>query len=156
MDDLKIVDAHHHLWDLAALRYPLLHDDKPYDFFLGDYAPLKRDYLPTDYRRDAANHNVVATVHVEAECDRDNQVGETAWLTDINAEHGMPNAIVAHAWFDRPNTEEVLAAHAAFPLVRGIRSKPITGASPRDMKPGAPGTMQDDTWLAGFALLEKY
>lgn len=156
MDDLKIVDAHHHLWDLAALRYPWLHDDPPHAFFLGDYAPLKRNYLPADYRRDAANHNVVATVHVEAECDRNDQVGETRWLTAVNAEHGMPNAIVGHAWFDRPNTEDVLAAHTEFPLMRGIRSKPVTGATPQDMRPGAPGTMQDDNWLSGFALLEKY
>ena len=71
-------------------------------------------------------------------------------------EHGFPGAIVAHAWFDTDNAEEVIAAQAAFPLVRGIRSKPVTAPSPDRIELGAPGTMQDERWLRGFALLEKY
>ncbi len=155
---LPIVDAHHHLWDLAhgPLHYPWLEDPEPHDFFLGEYSSLRRDYLPPDYRRDAAGHNVVATVHVEAECSREQQVAETRWLTEINARHSMPNAIVAHAWFHTPNAEEILAQQAEFKLVRGIRSKPVTGRTPRDLRPGAPGGMQDPKWLAGFALLRKF
>lgn len=153
-----IVDAHHHLWQLSGgqLFYPWLQDVQPHEFFLGDYASLKRDYLPPDYRRDAAGHGVVKTVHVEAECRRDQQVAETRWLSEINARHGMPNAIVAHAWFHTSNAEEILAQQKAFPLVRGIRSKPVTGAHPRDSVAGAPGTMQDPNWLAGLRLLRKY
>jgi len=144
-DDLPIVDAHHHLWQLSGgpLYYPWLQDEKPHEFFLGDYAPLKRDYLPADYRRDAAGHAVVKTVHVEAECSREQQVEETRWLSELHRAHGMPNAIVAHAWFHTPNAEEVLARQREFPLVRGIRSKPI-------------GSMQDPTWLAGLRLLRKF
>jgi predicted TIM-barrel fold metal-dependent hydrolase len=155
---LPIVDAHHHLWDLARgpLYYPWLDDPEPHDFFLGEYSSLRRDYLPPDYRRDAAGHNVVATVHVEAECSRGQQVAETRWLAGMNARHGMPNAIVAHAWFHTPNAEEILAQQAEFELVRGIRSKPVTGNTPRDMRSGAPGTMQDPKWLAGFTLLRKF
>ncbi len=144
-DDLPIVDAHHHLWQLSGgpLYYPWLQDEKPHEFFLGDYAALKRDYLPADYRRDAAGHAVVKTVHVEAECSREQQVEETRWLSELHRAHGMPNAIVAHAWFHTPNAEEVLARQREFPLVRGIRSKPI-------------GSMQDPTWLAGLRLLRKF
>ena len=144
---MNIVDAHHHLWQLSGgpLRYPWLQDDKPHEFFLGDYGALKRDYLPPDYRRDAGPHQVVKTVHVEAECSRDQQVAETRWLTEMNRRHGMPNAIVGHAWFHSGNTEEILAGHKAFPLVRGIRSKPADEAMMRDPK-----------WLAGLRLLKKY
>jgi predicted TIM-barrel fold metal-dependent hydrolase len=99
---------------------------------------------------------VLATVHVEAEMDRDHQVDETRWLTEMNRLHGMPNAIVAHAWFDRGDTDAILTAHAAFPLVRGIRSKPVTSDSPEVSVAGQPGTMQDPAWLRGFALLEKH
>jgi predicted TIM-barrel fold metal-dependent hydrolase len=63
---------------------------------------------------------------------------------------------VAHAWFHTDNAEETIAAQAAFSLVRGIRSKPVTSLSPSAMTPGVPGTMQDENWLRGFALLEKY
>ena len=153
-----IVDAHHHLWQLSGglLYYPWLQDPQPHEFFLGDYASLERDYLPPDYRRDAAGHNIVKTVHVEAECGRDQQVAETRWLTEINARHGMPNAIVAHAWFHTSNAEEILAQQKSFPLVRGIRSKPVTSSRPGEFVAGAPGSMQDPKWLAGLRLLEKY
>lgn len=153
---VRLIDAHHHLWDLRLGRHPWLCGAEEKEFFMGDYRPLRRNYLPDDYRRDAAGHNVLTTVHCEAEWDRDDQVGETSWITQINAEHGFPGAIVAHAWFDTPNAEEIIAAQAAFPLVRGIRSKPVTSPTPDRVSLGAPGTMQDDTWLRGFALLEKY
>jgi predicted TIM-barrel fold metal-dependent hydrolase len=157
-EDLAVVDAHHHLWQLSKgpLRYPWLQDATPHPFFLGEYAPLKRDYLPPDYRRDSAGHNVVKTVHVEAECSRDQQVAETQWLTEMNARHGMPNAIVAHAWFHVGDAEEVLARHKAYSLVRGIRSKPVTSARPGESVAGAPGTMQDPNWRAGLRLLRRF
>jgi predicted TIM-barrel fold metal-dependent hydrolase len=99
---------------------------------------------------------VLATVHCEAEWDRDDQVGETRWISAIHARHGFPNAIVAHAWFHTDNAAEILAQQAAFPLVRGIRSKPVTTASPRDRPAGGPGTMRDDKWLIGLSRLAEY
>lgn len=153
---VTLIDAHHHFWDLRRNYYPWLSDRPEAHFFLGPYDALKRDYLPDDYRRDAARHNVLKTVHCEAEWDRADQVGETRWLTEINARHGMPHAIVAHAWFHTANAAEVIARQAEFPLVRGIRSKPVTARAPEAMTPGAPGTMQDPHWLRGFALLEKH
>ncbi|MSQ88528.1 MAG: amidohydrolase [Betaproteobacteria bacterium] len=157
-DDLPIIDAHHHLWRLSGgpLYYPWLQDPQPHEFFLGDYASLKRDYLPPDYRRDSAAHNVVKKVHVEAECRRDQQVAETQWLTEVNARYGMPNAIVAHAWFHTADAEEILARQKSFPLVRGIRSKPVTSRSPGESVAGAAGSMQDPKWLAGLRLLKKF
>ena len=122
-EETPVIDAHHHFWQLSGgpLYYPWLQDAQPHDFFLGDYASLKHDYLPADYRRDAAAHPVVKTVHVEAECRRDQQIAETRWLTDMNAQSGMPHAIVAHAWFHTTNAEEILSQQKSFALVRGIR-----------------------------------
>jgi len=157
-EELPVVDSHHHLWRLSGgpLGYPWLQDTQPHDFFLGSYESLKQDYLPADYRHDAAGHNVVKTVHVEAECRRDQQVAETRWLTQVNAQYGMPDAIVAHAWFHTANAEEILAQQKAFPLVRGIRSKPVTSRDPGESVAGAAGSMQDPRWLAGFRLLRKF
>ncbi len=151
-----LVDAHHHLWDLSAARYPWLQDAVDPGFFLGDYAALRRDYLPRDYRRDTRRQRVLATVHVEAERARDDQLGETAWLHEVHARHGFPHAVVAHAWFHLPDAERMLAAQAAYPLVRGIRSKPVTAARPGDPRPRGAGSMHDEAWLRGFSLLERY
>ena len=157
-EEIPVVDAHHHFWQLAGgpLYYPWLQDPQPHEFFLDDYAALKRDFLPADYRRDAAGHHVVKTVHVEAECRRDQQVAETRWLTGLHARYGLPHAIVAHAWFHTADAEAILAEQKSFPLVRGIRSKPVTSRTPGESVAGAAGSMQDPKWLAGLRLLRKY
>ncbi|MEM7405613.1 MAG: amidohydrolase family protein [Pseudomonadota bacterium] len=154
--DLPIVDAHHHLWDLRDNNHPWLGCEPEKDFFLGDYAALKRNYLPEDYRRDAGELPVVKTVHVEAEWRRCDQFGETVWLADQHARHGLPSAIVAHAWFHTENAAEVLAKQAGHPLVRGIRSKPVTAARPGLSVAGRPGTMSDPRWREGFARLAEH
>jgi predicted TIM-barrel fold metal-dependent hydrolase len=155
-DALPIVDAHHHLWDLGKGHYPWLTDDYHADFFLGDYRSICRNYLPEDYLRASASQRVVATVHVEADRSRQEQVAETDWLHVLNGQYGFPNAVVAHAWFHRDDCEETLRAQVRYPLVRGIRSKPLTTATPGESVAGQPGSMQDHKWLEGFALLEKY
>lgn len=156
LEDLPIVDAHHHLWDLSRGRYPWLQQD--YDagkFFLGDYRPLCQDFLPAHYRAASRGCRVVATVHVEAERDRSEQLAETAWLHEQHGLHGFPNAVVAHAWLDRPETEARLREQLRYPLLRGIRSKPVTAASPDESVRGLPGTMQDEAWLRGLSLLPQ-
>lgn len=154
-DDLPMIDAHHHLWDYAGpLTYPWHRSGE--HSYMGDNARLSRTYMPPEFRRDSALHNVVATVHVEAECDRSTQVGETEWLTKVAAQYGMPNAIVAHAWIDEPNSEDIIAAQKQFAMVRGIRTKPIISKGPNDSVRGQPRSMQDPKWRRGLDLLRKY
>ena len=153
---VTLIDAHHHLWDLNKNPYPWLQEANEPHFFLGNYDPLKKNYLWPDYQNDTSMHNVIATVHCEAEWAREDQVGETQWLTEIHQLSGYPSAIVAHAWFHTGNSEEVLARQASFPLVKGIRSKPATTSSPFAMKPHQPASMQDPLWLEGFSRLSKY
>ena len=155
-DALPIVDAHHHLWDLGNGRYPWLQDEYHEEFFLGDYRSLCRDFLPEQFLALTEKQRLVGTVHVEAERARDEQVAETCWLEQVSERYGFPNAIVAHAWFDREDSAEILAAQAARPLVRGIRSKPVTSASPDVSIAGASGTMQDPKWLEGFSRLAHH
>lgn len=169
MTNLEIVDAHHHFWDLDALYYPWLTDRVVQDYPLGDYEVIRHTYLPEDYFRDAAGHDVIATVHVEGDrqlnADRDahpvgqpllDPVAETAWLSELAARHGVPNAIVAHAMLERDDADEVLARHAAYPLVRGIRAAPKLADGPGLPVAGEPGTLQDPKWLDGLARLEKH
>lgn len=151
-----IVDAHHHFWDLTQRRHPWLTDAPLPAFRYGDYAALRRNYLPEDYSRDAAGQEVVASVHIEAEWDQDDEIGETRWLAEVRARHGRPTVAVAHARLERDDVEEVLAGHAAFDFVRGIRQKPAAAARPDAMVKGASGSMGDPRWKRGFALLERF
>jgi predicted TIM-barrel fold metal-dependent hydrolase len=153
---LPIVDAHAHFWDLTTHYYPWLCDPVPPPFRYGDTSALRRSYLPEDYRRDSANFRVVALVHVEAEHDPADPLGETRWLTKLAARTGLPTACVAQAWLDRADAAEVLAAQAAFALVRGVRHKPAAAADARAARRGAPGSMDDPAWRRGYARLARH
>lgn len=151
-----IVDAHQHFWDLERNYYPWLRDPEPIPFRYGDYSAIRRSYLPPDYLSDAGQTRVAMTVHMEAEWDPRDPVGETLWLEQIAATYGLPTACVAQAWLDREDVESVLAAQAARPLVRGVRHKPRAAKTAEGARRGVPGSMDDPRWRRGFALLERH
>ena len=154
--DLPIVDAHHHFWRLSAGHYPWLSDRYDPTFFLGDYRELCSDFLLNAYSKATSGFRIVSSVHVEAERSRNEQVAETAFLTDLHHQTGRPDAIIGHVYFVQPDCADILARQAEFALVRGIRSKPKTAPTPADRVNGEPGSMQDEHWLAGYALLERH
>lgn len=157
LQNLPIVDAHHHFWDLGGGRlYPWLMRPPWLNFRYGDYAAIRRTYLPDDYAKDTAQHNVVKTIHMEAEYDPADPVGESRWLERVNAEYGRPQACIAQVWFDRPDIDTILTAQAAFSLVKSTRHKPSATAAPTDLVRGRPGSMDDPLWRRGYALLEQY
>jgi predicted TIM-barrel fold metal-dependent hydrolase len=155
-DAVAIVDAHQHFWDLDANPYPWLQDPEPIPFRYGDYAALKRNYLPADLRRDTAGFRIVGTVHIEAEWDRASPVSETRWLADLRRREWLPSVAVAHAALDAPDAGEILALQAAFPFVHGIRHKPAAAGSPGEARRGRPGSMDDPAWRRGYAMLARH
>jgi predicted TIM-barrel fold metal-dependent hydrolase len=155
-DDVPIIDAHQHFWDLSLRKHPWLRDEPPPPFRFGDTRPLRRTYLPADYRLDWGRHRVVGSVYVETEWDPTDPLGETRWVGQLATREGLPSAVVAQAWLDRDDVEEVLARQAACPLVRGIRHKPRAAPSPDSVVPDAPGSMGDPRWRSGFAHLARH
>jgi predicted TIM-barrel fold metal-dependent hydrolase len=151
---MQIVDAHHHFWDLQRNYHPWLRDEPMIPFRYGDYSSIRKNYLPDDLQRDAQGFEIIASVYVEAEWDPGDPIGETAWIHEIAAAHGLPCGVVAQAWLDAPDAEQVLAAQAAFPLVRSIRHKPRSAASPDTAQRGQTGSMDDEAWRRGFAMLQ--
>ncbi len=120
---MRIVDAHHHLWDLQANYYPWL-TDRVHQVRYGDYAPIRRDYRLTEFKADIGTLPVVKSVHVQAGHDETDPVRETRWLQALSDQHGsggFPHAIVAFVDLSLPNAREVIAAQAAFRNVRGVR-----------------------------------
>lgn len=138
-----IVDAHQHFWDPRVNYHPWLCDPEPIAFRYGDYAALRRPYLPADYFADAKGFDVAKTVYIETEWDPRDPLGETAWVGRLRRETGFPTVMVAQAWLDRDDAASLLERQATFAFVRGVRHKPRRGQ------------MRDAGWRAGYARLAR-
>lgn len=151
-----IVDAHQHFWDLDRNYLPWLCDPEPVPFRYGDYTSIRRSYGIEDYRRDTAGWPIIKTVYVEAEWDRADPIAETRWISEVASRTGFPAASVGWCDLAGQDAEEILAAHAAFPLVRGIRQKPAAAVTREQARRGAAGAMDDPAWRRGYALLARH
>src|SRR5437016_9625057 len=158
MQDLSIVDAHMHLWDMEKLPYPWLTPPQPIGI-AGDVSPIARTYLLDDYFRDVgaegARFRVVKVVHVEAGAEPAAALAETRWLQSIANTRQFPQAIVAHIELNSPKAEALLAEHASNHNVRGVRQilnwhvDPAKTYTPRDL-------LADPDWHKGFALVRNH
>jgi predicted TIM-barrel fold metal-dependent hydrolase len=152
---LPKIDAHHHLWDLEHNDYPWLREsDGPRMY--GDYRAMCKNYLVADFLADSAPHAVVKSVHVQANWNSDDPVGETRWCQSVADAHGFPHAIVAYANLAQADVEDLLAAHRESPNVRGIRHILGHTDDPELKRPDRPDYPRDRAWERGYALLAKY
>lgn len=156
---MEIVDAHHHLWDIERNFYPWLkevHHDRGW----GDMSALMLSYRASDLLSDAAGAGLtlLKSVHVQANFDPSDPVGETRWLEESATESqsgNLPSAIVAFADLSASNVIAVLEGHTRFSRVRGVRQvlnrhpDPRLNRAPRDY-------LADDKWRSGFAELARY
>ncbi len=142
------IDAHHHLWDLGAVHYPWLMARGVTRFF-GDPAPIQRDYLLGEFRRDAAG--IKASVHI--------QVGaadgwaEAQWVQAVaDAAPDWPLAQVAFCDLTDPAREDHLDRLQTLPSLRGVRQ--IVGRAPgEDAATGTSALLADPEFAAGLRSL---
>lgn len=149
----RVIDAHHHIWDLANDLPWLKHERVPFRY--GDYSAICRNYMPADYRADTTGWPVTGSVYVEAEWNRALAAQESRWVARVAAETGVPSAVVAWCDLARPDAGELLAAHASVPMVRGVRHKPAAAPAQQDARRGVSGSMDDPAWREGYALLAR-
>ena len=151
-----IIDAHHHLWDLSLDRHPWLSAGAGARGGLGNLAPLRRNYLPENYRRDAARQNVVASVHVEAGWASDDCLGETRWLETLDRADRIAERYVAHVPLASAQAPALIEAQAGFSRVVGVRD--ILSWSEQEARRFAVrgDFMDDPQWRAGLARLRAY
>jgi predicted TIM-barrel fold metal-dependent hydrolase len=133
-DVTALIDTHVHHWDLDRFRYPWM-DDPAFD-------DLRKDYVPADYRADAAGAAVEGWVHIQAEVDhRLDPVAETEWVRSLAEEaRGSsapgPLACVVCADLGAADVRDVLSRHCRYPLnprssTRGlVRSRLDQGGHP--------------------------
>ncbi len=153
-----IIDAHHHLWDLGMDRHPWLRPAEGAVQALGDLAPIRKSYLVDDYRRDAANQNIVATVHVEAGWDRhDDPLAEIRWLETLDKSSGVAVRYVGCADLADPNVAAVIGRLADARRCVGIRQTlswhPTEAAKCFAPRPGIADELE---WRQGVSLLARH
>lgn len=155
MTKRKIIDAHHHLWDLGrGYHYPWL-QDRPLPFGVcGELTNIAKDYKLPDLQADTAHYDLVKSVHVEAVSAH--PVDETAWLQALADQSGFPHGIVARAELQLPTVEKILAEHRQYANLRGIRHIVNWHRDPRLTFGDRDDLMRDPAWLGGFKLLKKY
>ena len=146
-----IVDAHHHLWDLAACHYPWLMA-KGVKRFFGDPTPIQKNYLVNDLRADASDYVLDASVHIQVGVAPGDEVRETQWLQATGDAEGLPSAIVAFSELDKPDAMRIVEQHMAFPRVRGMRQ--IVGRSDEeDAQTGSGKLIENPAWQEHLAAI---
>jgi predicted TIM-barrel fold metal-dependent hydrolase len=153
-----IIDAHCHLWDLGMDRHPWLRPTGGAIQALGDLDAIRRNYLVDDYRRDAANQNVVASVHIEAAWDRaDDPLAEIEWLETLDKSSGVAARYVGFADLTAPNVAAVLDRVSEVKRCVGVRqmlswhpTEPAKCFAPR------PAIADEADFRHGVALLARH
>lgn len=147
----RIIDAHHHLWDLNACHYPWLMARGVTRFF-GDPTAIQKNYVVADLREDAADYELVASVHVQVGVAPGDELKETAWLQQTSDGDGLPSAIVAFCELDSPEARALLKAQLAHPRLRGARQ--IIGRSDEEDAITRSGELvESPVWRDNLALL---
>ena len=153
----NIIDAHHHLWDLRACRYPWLMARGVKRFF-GDPTPIQKNYLIGDFFRDIGGLPVAASIHIQVGVEESQSVAETRWLqsvADTDAGRGFPQGIVAFCNLAEPGAMDSIEQHGRFPNLRGIRQ--IVGRSPKeDAVTGTGKLLENPVWIKNLARLAEY
>jgi predicted TIM-barrel fold metal-dependent hydrolase len=118
------IDAHHHLWDLSRVNYPWLMAQGVERFF-GDPAPIQRDYMIDEFRRDAASF--AASVHIQVGAQ--DSWAEAQWIQAVaDANPDWPLAQVAFCDLTAPDRDAQLDRLQTLTSLRGVRQ--IVGRAP--------------------------
>jgi L-fuconolactonase len=109
-EPVRIIDAHHHLWDTTRIRYPLFEQ----------IPPLHRPFLAPEYDAVAVPAGVTGAVCVEVASVGADGLREARWLVEEVARSAVTDRIVVWAPIDEARLDDYLDA------VRALRG-PIAG-----------------------------
>lgn len=147
----RIIDAHHHLWDLGSIKHTWLAETGVTRFF-GDPAPIQKNYFVPDFKGDHENLPVVASVHVQCGVVLEHNVKETEFVQVQSDNHGMANAIVAFCDITQSRAPAELDQHQVFGNLRGIRQ--IVGRDAvEDARNGTNALLENPAFKEGLKIL---
>ena len=139
------IDAHHHLWDLTAVHYPWLMA-KGVERFFGDPAPIQRNYLLEEFRRDATGFDGSVHIQVGAE----DGWAEAEWVQRVaEANPDWPLVQVAFCDLTADDLGAQLDRFQTLLTLRGVRQ--IVGRAPgEDAKSGTNALLDDPRFAEGL------
>jgi len=108
---VRIIDAHHHLWERGRFRYA----------WLQGAGPLNRDFRLADFAAAIAGTDVAASVFVQADADEAFGIQEARWVLSLADAAGPIQAVVAWAPVERPDLEDYLTRLGQHPRLKGVR-----------------------------------
>jgi len=148
------VDAHFHIWDLEAHRFPWLQQGEPMVRLYGNSAPLRHSYRIEDYIADARASGVEAGVYVQCGMeDPFEEVCHVQELVDTNRCDNFPIMIVGHADLSSDGCAEELERFAQVPNVRGIRYSIAWTPDPVATFALKPVALSSDSFVRSFTAL---
>tara|TARA_B100001996_G_scaffold200645_1_gene153573 strand:- start:657 stop:1568 length:912 start_codon:yes stop_codon:yes gene_type:complete len=154
---MKLLDSHHHLWNLKVLDYIWLKQiGKPKPF--GDPTPIQKDYLKEDFLSDFAKIDKIklaGSVHIQVDSALEDPVKETDWLSEFVL-GGIPSAIVGYVDLTKEDAEDILKRHLNYPKFRGVRQIIGKLENRPDLSFIDENLFLNKCWQKNFALLEKY
>ena len=146
---MRIVDAHHHLWDLTAVNYPWLRERGVVRFF-GDPTTIQKNYGVANFRDDHGHYEITRSVHVQVGTAPGEELAETQWLEDQAVALGLPTAIIAYCDLFSSSAPARMQEHLeASRRVRGFRHI-ISRHESEDRRNGGPALLSDSWGLANL------
>ena len=147
-----IVDAHHHVWRLAAT--PWL-QGPPAPRIFGAYEALRRDYGIEEYLAEAQPCGVAKSVFVQVNVAPGGEVDEVAWVRSLAARHGFPHALTAYADLSAADVGAVLDREIACGGVRAVRQQLHWHVKPQYRFAARPDLMNEPAWRRGLAEVRR-
>ena len=144
------IDCHHHLWDLSAVHYPWLMAKGAVRFF-GDPAPIARDYLLPEFKKEALQHGFEGSVHIQVGAQ--DALAEARWVDQVARQApDWPMRQVAFCDLASDDVSAALAQLALLPSVVGARQ--IIGRAPgEDALTGTQELITSPAFARGLRLL---
>ena len=135
--EMKIIDTHQHLWDLDRLSYS----------WTKNRPPLNRSFRMADYLAATSGLEIDQTVHLEADVDEPDMLGETKYIFALAERDDNPLAgVVACARPEHAHFENYLK-QILHPNLKGVRR--VLHCVPDE-------TSETPGFVENIRLLEKY
>ena len=149
----KIIDAHHHLWDLDEIKHTWL-AEKGVTRFFGDPTPIQKNYHIPDFKADHGTLPVIGSVHIQCGVALEHNIKETKFVQAQSDAHGLANAIVAFCDLTSENAQAELEQQQAYANLRGVRQ--IVGRdAAEDAKNGTNTLLENPAFKDGLKTLSE-